>query len=145
MIDGTGPKRKTFRPEALAALPALVYLTLSLMIGECHPFSRYRMYESLSKEAHLIILRDKEGHLLPLRPYFRLGAADLSHMYDAAVREYGEDSLQIGTRLCSQLAQRALEDGALPPLTMFKLHLKAGDSKISMSNQLIYQHIPYDN
>lgn len=100
----------------------LLYIVLSLLLGEEHPFSRYPMYNSFPNTASVYFLKDKKGHTLALQKYFNLKAEELGHLPPdiAANQNISYDSLHnttegrkiLGARLLHHVMQRALP--ALP-------------------------------
>lgn len=63
--------------------PGLVYVLLSLLIGEQHPFTRVPMYSTFPNYAYSFYLSDTANNLLPLARYYHLADDELSHHYSA--------------------------------------------------------------
>ena len=57
------------------------YITLSLIIGEVHPFTLVPMYNNFPNWAYAFYASDDEGSLLPNNSYFKINSADLAHKY----------------------------------------------------------------
>lgn len=65
-------------------LVGLIYIVLSLIIGENHPFTLLPVYSTFPNYAYSFYLSDGTGKVIPIGKYFSYGAADLSHVYVAA-------------------------------------------------------------
>jgi hypothetical protein len=81
----------------------VVYVVLSWVIGEHHPFSRIPMYHSFPNYAYTFNILDNENQMIPLKEISKMGAAEISHLYFSAINNsdiiyYGsgiEDSLDM--------------------------------------------------
>lgn len=58
-----------------------IYIMLSLLLGELHPFTLVPMYNSIPNYAYSFYLSDSSNHLLPLGDYYYLANDELSHKY----------------------------------------------------------------
>jgi hypothetical protein len=61
----------------------LIYIALSLCVGEQHPFSLVGMYSQFSDEVYSFYLTDNSGALLPLNQYFDCKNDFPSHLYES--------------------------------------------------------------
>lgn len=123
-----------------------VYILLSLLIGECHPFSRVTMYNSFSSSSYAFYLSDSTGRLLPFKTYFDYSADDVGHNYwvvndlypDSSGIETASVRYKRGTVLWQKIAAHA-RTAALPgsmQIHRVAFYLK-GDS-IAKTDMVIY-------
>jgi hypothetical protein len=127
----------------------LCYVILSLLIGDCHPFSLVSMYDSFPESATTFYLSDKKGKLLPLKSYYHYGTGDLTHFYGAfcesknfSREEEAQSPAQlnaIGEAMISELEQHKF--AALPADTVqvHQVYYFFKDGSLHQKDNVIYE------
>lgn len=69
---------------------AVIYIVISLAVGEWHPFSKYPMYSTFPNSALVVMAVDSAQNVLPLTKYLRIGSADLTHNLHAAKARFSQ-------------------------------------------------------
>ena len=87
----------------------VLYILISLAIGECHPFSRVEMYNSFPNRAESIALLNSDNKVIPIQQYFNYSSEHLTHNYNNLV-EYSiatnnKDKPILGSQLWNQLTK----------------------------------------
>ncbi len=102
------------------------YVVLSLLIGECHPFSKESMYDSFPDRSYTFYLSDTRGQLLPLKKYYHFTTNELTHVYNAICESRdlngdreAEQMQSIGMTLMEELNRRRF---AAVPTDSIQLH-----------------------
>lgn len=126
-----------------------LFVALSWFIGEQHPFSRIPMYHSFPKYAYVFYLEDLNNQLVPFKEISKLHAAEMSHLYYAALKKrnisYGEgreDSLvnyyHIGLEVFENIDWHSEED---------KIGLKMKRKLLTTQNDMLIEEeeILYEN
>lgn len=72
----------------------VMYVVLSLAIGEVHPFTKVPMYSSFQEKITIFSLQDTSGNLLPFNKYSNLSTGPLMHKYFNAVEIYKNTNSQ---------------------------------------------------
>lgn len=132
----------------LCTLPASLYVVLSLLIGETHPFSRFEMYDHFPSEAHAFRILDGNGELQPSKEMFAFRTADLSHSYSAASDRFSTlepDSAMLMARIGESLMDQLLERAnltALPDTLILNLVvIRAGAIGPKYVDITIHRHV----
>lgn len=79
----------THRPKSvLTAVPVfmLVVITLSLLLQEFYPFSRFPMYATFSPETYYVFLSDGEDQPVAVKRHFRYSVPKLKKMFNTRYR-----------------------------------------------------------
>lgn len=89
---------------------AVIYIIISLAVGEWHPFSTYPMYSTFQESALAVLAVDSTQNILPLKKYLRIGSADLTHNLHAAKARFpqaAQETVSDSTivAFCSNLQQ----------------------------------------
>lgn len=134
--------------RVLYLLPASLYIALSLLVGEIHPFSRFEMYDSFPSEALAFRVVDGSGKTLPCKELFGLRTADLSHGYAAArnhLSKHETDSVvlmaRISESMMAQLLERA-EYSKLPDTVELNIVvIRSGKEGPEFEDIGIYRHV----
>jgi hypothetical protein len=123
----------------------LSYVLLSLVIGECHPFSRVTMYNSFSKDALAFYLSDSTGKLLPVKKYFGYSADDIAHNYwtiKETSLDYEKETQanlnEIGKAMWAQIAPRALSTQIPHSIQLHRVSYFLKDDSIIQTDIIIY-------
>lgn len=66
---------------------AIIYTTLSLIIGEVHPFTTVPMYSHFPNWAYSFYLSNQQGRVIPYGHYFAFADDELSHRYFALCQQ----------------------------------------------------------
>jgi hypothetical protein len=77
------PHKHIINSIAGCTLLGVVYILLSLVIGEVHPFTTVPMYNKFPNYAYAYYVSDENGKMLPVGSYFNYNAGNLSHNYVA--------------------------------------------------------------
>jgi hypothetical protein len=117
-----------------------IYVLLSLLIGEVHPFTKVPMYSNFPNWAYSFYLCDSSNTLLPIRNYFTCADDELSHQYSAICERlhinYGN---QIETKVqldsIGKVLFLFLKEKQINPLPMNRIKIKRVCYKIHQ-NQL---------
>lgn len=64
----------------------LLYLILSLLIGEFHPFSNFPMYNNFPNWSYVFYLQDENGNLFPSR-LLKIDGGQLGHLYASTAQD----------------------------------------------------------
>lgn len=107
-----------------------VYIIISLVIGEFHPFSRYQMYDSFPLSATSFFLSKPDGKIIPLQEYFNYKTADISHNYatiKAIKKDIGEEG--IGDILMQQLLTYRKEGLYFDTIVLNKINFVSSGQK----------------
>lgn len=110
-------------------LVGVVYVVLSLLIGEQHPFTLVPMYSNLPNYAYSFYLSDDKGQILPFAKYFKCADDYPAHTYNAICEDkkisYGngleteEQLAEIGKQMIAELKEHQY---ALLPKGQVQLH-----------------------
>jgi hypothetical protein len=127
----------------------LCYIALSLIIGECHPFSLVSMYDSFPKTACTFYLSDNVGNLMPLQNYFDYKTADLTHNYYAICdkkkiaggneTETQEQLHEIGKDMLNPLIQQLLIKEIPKKIQIHQVYYFLKNDSICSKEKMMYE------
>lgn len=66
-----------------------VYCTISLTVGEWHPFSQFPMYNSFPNWSYAFYLADESGEMVPSWDAFEVDAGHLAHQFYGICQHHG--------------------------------------------------------
>jgi hypothetical protein len=135
------------RKEIIFILPAFLYIVLSLMMGEVHPFSRYEMYSSFPSTAFCLSVTDTNGKLLPVKQYFDYSAFTLLHNYHTVLPVIGQqftnqDSVE--HHVAATLVHQMLSFRKSSALSAYQIRLHTffkAEQRINSREKVIYTYV----
>jgi hypothetical protein len=127
----------------------LCYIIISLIVGECHPFSLVSMYNSFPDKACTFYLSDSKGTLLPLARYYHYITGDLTHNYNAICRSMGinggnqaetvEQLHTIAKSMMAILEQRCFSKPVADTVQLHQVYYFLKGDSIRSSDIIIYE------
>lgn len=72
----------------------ILYVGLSLAIGEVHPFTKVPMYSSFQSKITIFSLQNTSGNLMPFEKYSKLSSGPVMHKYFNAVETFSTNNTQ---------------------------------------------------
>ncbi len=127
----------------------LCYVILSLIIGECHPFSLVDMYNRFPEKACTFYLTDTKGKLLPIENYYHYKTGDLTHNYNAICKSKNitgdnhtltsEQLHNIGEIMMSQLGQRCFSKPLANTIQLHQIYFFLKNDSIQSNDIIMYE------
>jgi hypothetical protein len=122
-----------------------LYVGLSLMLDEFHPFSRFPMYDSFPNYAYSFYIADSKDELVPFREDFRTQANEISHMYceicdeHKFARGFGQETEQqlniVGQELLTYILHARKKPLTMDSLSIHRVYYQFEEGKIITHDQ----------
>lgn len=128
-------------PKIVVLLPGFLYVTMSVMIGEHHPFSRFNMYDSFPEVAYSLRCTRMNGSALGLADYSTLRTADLLHTLHAGLKEYNETFERDSFPKTKAHLRKVIREAYILPADTTMFHLVVisyGEGKISIEEKELF-------
>jgi hypothetical protein len=129
-----------------------LYLSLSLLIGEFHPFSQFPMYNSFPNYAYAFYVSNENEQLVPYSKnfHFNKNAGHLAHIFYATFSHYNypygynqEDSTHlkvVGKELIERLlSQENTDNYHFDTLILYKRCYFLREEQIHYTDQIMYE------
>lgn len=122
----------------------LFYVLLSLIIGECHPFSRETMYNTFPNLAVVCYLRGEKGVLVPVKKNFSYSIDAITHNYwnileKTENKKDNRTHAEFGSQLWNQIAPHAYNSTVLKRLTIHRMSYFLRNDTIIQNDTVLYQ------
>jgi hypothetical protein len=122
----------------------LLYVVLSLIIGEYHPFSRETMYDSFPNLAIVCYLRNSQGEIVPVKKKFHYTADNITHNYWNILEKIADKNKEmslkeVGANLWTQIAPHAYHSTILDGLAIHRISFFIRNDSIIQNDEILYQ------
>ena len=116
----------------------IVYIALSLLIGECHPFSLVSMYDRFPNYACTYYLTDFNQKLIPLKIHFDYNTNNLTHFHGSAQSK--EPSTIVGKSMMRDLLLHIKNKEVIDSLQLHQVCFSLENDSIVETDEIIYEH-----
>jgi hypothetical protein len=127
----------------------IIYVSLSLLLPEFHPFSRYPMYDSFPNYAYSFYVADTKGKIIPFRKNFKTQADEISHMYCEVFDEHNfnrgfgiesDNQLSIvGKELLAYIIQARSKSLVSDSISLHRVHYEFREGKIMKHDKQLFK------
>ncbi len=119
-----------------------IYVALSLVIGEFHPFSQYEMYSNFPNQATAFYLSAPNGQVIPLQSFFHYKTADISHNYSAIKQNFSNaNDSTIGAKIFSQLLLHQIKNLPYDTIQLNKVEFSIAGA-LNKKTETMYEYHP---